>query len=96
MNNRIYVFGECSDACIMQLMSPDFFDRYGTPEICRKSNCFWFVPNHTEEPSIRHMLRCTTVFAPCDWQYDKKSRRLLRCAKFFGKRIIFGEDGRCR
>ena len=93
MNCRIYVFGEVSEVCLEKIGTGAFYERYGSGE---EGLCGRYEVVYSERPGLLGMMRCSTVFASCDWQHDVVARRVVRLARLLGKRVIYGEDFRCR
>lgn len=79
----------------------DLFNRYGDARLSCRNGYFGFktvVPNRGESKlrCFFRMLVCTYVFLPCGWHEDECSRKAYRWADCLGKKIIYGEDRRCR
>lgn len=77
------------------------FDRHGNADVALRENHYGFstvAPKKTDSKfkCFRRMLGCSYVYLPRGWHVDKCSRKAFAWAEFFGKKVIFEEDGVCR
>ena len=106
MNNKIFIPSRDMNAAVLDdirinLESHNFFSKYGDPYLSEKKHHYGFatvVPDRTRTKfnCLVRMLGCSYIYLPCGWQYDNCATKALWLAEFFGKKVIFEEDGRCR
>ena len=106
MNNRIFIPSRDMNAALVddiriKLESTDFYKKYGCLYLSEKKHHYGFatvVPDRTKTKfnCLVRMLGCSYIYLPCGWQYDSCAKKALWWAEFFGKKVIFEEDGRCR
>lgn len=106
MNNKIFIATKTKNEALLddlriQLEGYHFFEHYGDQKLVQKYNRVGFatvVPDKEKGKFMcfMRMLRCSYVYMPCGWHNDDCSRKAFAWAEFFGKKVIFEEDGRCR
>lgn len=90
------------DALRVRLESSEaLFDMHGNADVALRENHYGFstvAPKKTDSKfkCFRRMLGCSYVYLPRGWHVDKCSRKAFAWAEFFGKKVIFEEDGVCR
>lgn len=106
MNNKIFIATKTKNEALLdnlriRLEDYCFFEHYGDLNLVRKYNRVGFatvVPDKEDGRFRRfmRMLGCSYVYMPCGWNTDDYGRKTFAWAEFFGKKVIFEEDGRCR
>lgn len=106
-NNNVFIVGDTTKELWRHKMhnmetrveSPWFFDCYGDDRML--DSRFKAVSPRTVVATVgdveykhleKAMMECATVYVPCPYPEDEKSRRLLRLARWSFKRVIWEED----
>lgn len=108
MNNKLFIaMSTLSEVKLDELRvrlerDDELFDRHGSAEVAYNEKHFGFStvsPKVSRTGGVRwfgRFLGCSSIYLPCGWQKDKRSRKAFALAELLNKKIIFEEDGRCR